>query len=175
MRRTLLAPPQLRGWIVGIALLGALFGAAALVLSGPAGGSNVIQLAGDGSAGGHVRAPSGAVTTAPDGATELAARQFAIAGSVAGLYPGRSLPLVLTVSNSRSYAITVTSIRTVVLNASSLCTASNVKVTKFVGKLYVRAKKTAKATVTVSMAHAAVNACQGARFPFHYAGLGRRG
>ena len=95
---------------------------------------------------------------------------FSITGNVVGLFPGKTLPLVLSVSNRRSFAITVTSITTTVGNPSSRCTAKYLKVTTFAGHLRVRAKKTAKTTVKVTLSHAAPNACQKAVFHFTYHG-----
>ena len=96
---------------------------------------------------------------------------FSIAGTVAHLFPGKKRSLVLTVTNHQKVTITVTSISTIVSNASSGCVAANVKVTSFSGHLLVAAGKTAKATVHVTMTHSAPNGCQGAHFPFHYSGL----
>ena len=95
---------------------------------------------------------------------------FSISGKVTGLYPGKTLSLVLSVKNPQTFSITVTSITTAVSNASSTCLAANVTVTAFSGSLVVGAGKTGKVTVKATMAHSAPNACQGAFFPFHYTG-----
>jgi hypothetical protein len=100
----------------------------------------------------------------------LSKRSPSIAGNVTGLYPGATLPLVLTVTNTKAQTITVTSISTVVGKDSKLCGAANVHVTKFSGKLLVPATGKATTTVEVLMAHSAPNACQGAVFPFRYHG-----
>jgi hypothetical protein len=114
---------------------------------------------------------SGAVRLAPDAAGGRLVTSFSITGSVAGLFPGKRLPLVLTVTNPEKVTITVTSISTTVGKASRGCLAANLKVTKFSGHLVVAAGKKAKATVEVTMAHSAPNACQGTHFPFHFSGL----
>lgn len=95
---------------------------------------------------------------------------FSIAGTVNGLYPGKTLPLALTISNPLPVAITVKSITTTVSNASSTCNAVNVAVTAFSGTLVVPSHRSAKATVKATMRRAAPNACQGKLFPFHYTG-----
>jgi len=122
-----------------------------------------MRLVGFGRSSGHDKTYSGQNVSA-------AAAAFSIAGNVAGLYPGKTLPLVLSVTNSQASAITVTSITTTVGNASSVCTAKYLKVTHFGGHLHVGPKKTAKTTVKVTLLHVAPNGCQDAVFPFTYSG-----
>lgn len=112
-----------------------------------------------------------AATDADPASRHPVGRSFRIAGTVTGLYPGKTLPLVLTVSNPLSGAITVKSITTTVSIASSTCVAANVTVTAFSGSLLVPSHKSAKATVKATMLHAAPNRCQGKFFSFHYAGM----
>jgi hypothetical protein len=119
---------------------------------------------------GASRGPSPGGDAAPR-AGRPAAVAFTIAGSTSGLFPGATLPLVLTVSNLQKVAITVTTITTTVGAASASCGASNVKVTSYTGKLFVTAGGKAKATVHVTMAHGAPGACQNKTFSFVYAGL----
>ena len=104
------------------------------------------------------------------GAAAALSSTFSIAGKVSGLYPGDSVPLVLTVTNPNKFGITVTSISTTVGNASSQCLAGNVTVTSFSGALTLSAGASGKVTVTVTMSHAAPDACQGRTFPVHYTG-----
>jgi hypothetical protein len=132
-----------------------------------------IHLVGYGGVGTDARAASGTRPTAPEAVSGATKKGLSIAGSVVGLYPGATLPLVLTVTNSKALAITVTSITTVVSKASKACRASNVHVTKFSGKLLVPADGEATTTVEVLMAHGATDACQAAVFPFRYRGLAR--
>jgi hypothetical protein len=99
--------------------------------------------------------------------------QFSIGGAVGGMYPGRSQPLKLFVYNPNKVAITVTSIATTVLNASTKCSAANLHVTGFSGNLAVPAGSLASTTVTAAMAHAAPDFCQGAVFPLQYSGQGQ--
>jgi hypothetical protein len=113
------------------------------------------------------RAGPAVVATAPFAGP---ARSFTIAGTVSGLYPGEMLPLTLTVSNRLAASITVTSITTSVATASKACSAANVAVSAFSGHLRLGARKSGTVTVDVTMARAASNVCQGARFPFTYSG-----
>jgi len=121
---------------------------------------------------------TGVLTASTAGSTAMATEgtpkdAFSIGGSVKGLYPGATLPLVLTVINTKAFAITVISISTVVSGPSSFCNASNVHVTGFAGHLRVRARGQAMTTVEVVMAHGAPDACQGSVFPFQYVGKAR--
>jgi len=95
---------------------------------------------------------------------------FSISGRVSGLYPGAVLPLTLTVSNSRSFPIDVTSISAAVGAPGGGCAASNLTVTSFSGQLFVPGKGARHAVVQVTLRHAAPNHCQGAVFPLTYSG-----
>jgi hypothetical protein len=144
-------------WVVALLLLVVCVSGT----SGLLGGHSDMSLVGFGTSSGH---------DARSGQNASAAAAFSIAGNVAGLYPGRTLPLVLSVTNSQASAITVTSILTTVGNASSVCTAKYVKVTHFAGHLHLGPKKTAKTTVKVTLLHSAPNRCQDAVFAFTYSG-----
>lgn len=95
---------------------------------------------------------------------------FSISGSVSGLFPGSSLPLVLTVTNPHPFPIQITSIATSVGSPSPGCASSNLAVTEFAGKLMVPANSTANVTLTATLGHTTPDACQGAVFPLHYTG-----
>jgi hypothetical protein len=95
---------------------------------------------------------------------------FTIAGDDSGLYPGASKQLVLVVSNPQHFAIVVTSIQTTVGNASQTCSGSYLSVGAFSGQLQVADGGQASVTVTVTLSHAAPDACQGAIFPLTYHG-----
>lgn len=103
------------------------------------------------------------------------AATFTISGKVLGLYPGKTLPLTLTVTNPNKFSITVTSSTTSISNASSACTAPHLKVTSFSGSLVVGALNSAKVKVNTTLLHSAPNACQGVEFPLHYTGSGTGG
>ncbi len=169
-----LSVPGRRGFSV---LLLAVTGAAlAVSTSGSARSGSApseIVLTGYGSSSQYPQSAPGATNTAPGAAGPRTAATFTISGSGSGLYPSKTLSLVLTVTNPLKSSITVTSITTTVSNATASCTAANVAVTKFSGSLAVAAGKTGKATVHATMAKAAPNACQGKKFPFHYAGTAK--
>jgi hypothetical protein len=148
-----------------------------LLLAGLSGSSassdrlSQIRLVGYGGVGAYPQAAPGDTGSVPVAAGHASKMSLSITGSVVGLYPGATLPLVLTVTNTKAQAIKVTSIATAVGKASKLCGAYNVHVTTFSGKLLVPAGAKATTTVEVLMVHAATNACQGAVFPFRYHGL----
>jgi hypothetical protein len=96
---------------------------------------------------------------------------FTISGGVSGLFPGRTMPLKLTVSNQESYTISVVSITTRVGNAKTACTAANVSVTSFSGRLVLGGYDHAQVTVSVTMVKAAPTSCEGAVFPLVYSGV----
>jgi len=111
-------------------------------------------------------------------ADETAAGQkngsFRIAGSAAKLYPGATVPLVLTVTNPQKFVIVVTSLTVKVSNASAKCAGTNLTVSAFAGKLSVPAHASAKATLHLSMHFGALDACEGAKFPLSFHGLARK-
>jgi hypothetical protein len=135
--------------------------------------SPTFHLVGYGGVAAGAPTASGARPTTAQVVQATSRKTFSIGGGVTGLYPGRVLPLVLTVTNTKHVAITVTSISTVVSSASSQCGAINVQVTSFSGHLHVKAKGKATTTVEVSMAHSAPDACQGSLFPFQYLGVAK--
>jgi hypothetical protein len=110
------------------------------------------------------------VSPSPSTAASGLNGRFTIRGSVKGLYPGKSKPLVLTVRNPQAFAIVVTSITTSVGTPNAGCASINLEVTQFAGNLPVPAKGTAKVTVTATLSHSAPDACQGAVFPLTFSG-----
>jgi hypothetical protein len=114
------------------ACAGLLVAAAAWLLTAGAPRSPGAALAGYGNSGPRVQDVP-AVTPA------AARRIFRVSGSVGGLYPGRKLPLVLTITNPQRYAITVTAITTKVGNASAACFAMYLTVSSFTGSLHLAA------------------------------------
>lgn len=116
---------------------------------------------------------AGAATVTPSvsaPATSSERSGFSISGSVSGLYPGASLPLVLTVSNPHAFAIDVTSVTTSVGTPNAGCASSKLTVTPFAGNLVVADHATATLTVTATLSHDAPDACQGVVFPLQYSG-----
>jgi hypothetical protein len=91
-------------------------------------------------------------------------------GSATGLYPGGSLPLIVTVSNPQPFAIDVTSVDVTVEDASADCPASYVRAQPFTGTKIVRRSADADLTLSVEMLTTAPDACQGATFPLKLTG-----
>jgi hypothetical protein len=91
---------------------------------------------------------------------------------VSGLFPGKTLPLVLTLANPNKLAITVTTVKATVGNATASCTATYLSVTGYSGHAVIAAGKTGKVTVDVTMKTSAPNGCEGKSFPLHYTGSG---
>ncbi len=96
---------------------------------------------------------------------------FSISGSVRGLFPGASIPLVLTVKDKRSFPITVQSITTTVHKSAGGCPASLLSVTRYTGDLRLQPGQVATVEVTVAMARTATHNCQGRSLLFDYHGL----
>lgn len=118
-------------------------------------------------------AGNGSAAVSPSPASEGAqgrSDRFGISGGVNGLYPGASLPLVLTISNPHEFKVVVTSVTTLVGTPNAGCSSTNLTVTPFSGSLPVPADGTAQLTVMATLSHAAPDACQGAVFPLEYKG-----
>ena len=94
---------------------------------------------------------------------------FSIKGHVAGLYPGRTARLALTITNKNGFAIRVRSVRVKVGNAPG-CPRSNLVVKRFRGYLWVSARGKRRLQLRVRMRLTAPDACMGARFPLRYRG-----
>ena len=159
---------------------GMLAAAAAAVLTGKDPGSTrsspgpgPVVLVGHGTS---LDPPASRAAVRPDPRTgrPAAGGEFSIGGGATGLYPGTTLPLVLTVSNPEGFRITVVSIATTVGDASGACPASYASVSAFSGHVRVPARGTATVTVSAALAHSAPDACQGAFFPFSYSGEATR-
>jgi hypothetical protein len=99
---------------------------------------------------------------------------FRIAGSASKLYPGATVPLVLTVTNAQPFVIEVTSLTVKVSNASAKCAGTNLKASSFTGRLRVPARRSAKTTLHLTMQPSALDGCQGAHFPLSFSGLARQ-
>lgn len=138
-------------------------GALVVVLAAPH--ASKATLRGSGTSTLHATAPSGV----PTGAASPKPG-FRISGSVGGLYPGDSAPLMLTVTNPQQFAIVVTSIATTAGSPNPGCVAGYLTVAGFSGQLTVAAQGSGQISVPVTLSHAAPNACQGAIFPLTYSG-----
>jgi hypothetical protein len=164
----------LRPGMLAVPLVGLLIAALVLHPHGTGGRSSTSELVGFGNSV-PLSLSTPVAGSTPAAGIGASVRPFSISGKVTGLFPGRVVPLNLTVHNPNSYAITITSIRTVVESASTQCTSANVSVSAFSGKHVVGARASGIVGVKVTMRRGAPNACQGKAFPFRYAGTAKGG
>jgi len=150
-----------------------LLGVPAIVAAGGSGGPRPGHhaLTGFGSSGLRSHPGGEGASAAP---RTPATGAFTIAGTVGGLYPGFTGPLVLTVANPQAFTIVVSSITTSVTDATATCLASNLSVGAFSGQLSVPAFGSAQTSVPAGLAPSAPDACIGATFPLSYSGLASR-
>jgi len=94
--------------------------------------------------------------------------KFRIHGHVTGLYPGKFVPLRLTIVNRYRFAIVVTTVRVTVKNASRSCTAPQLTITRFRGRLTVRPRHSKLLVLRARLAAKDPDICQRARFPLRY-------
>jgi hypothetical protein len=100
------------------------------------------------------------------------AGRFSIHGQVSGLYPGVRERLKIVVRNPGARALTVRSITTRVSGASAGCSARNLRVFAFRGHLRVRAHKSRRVAVRLSMRPDSPKACEGGVFRLAFNGRG---
>ncbi len=101
-----------------------------------------------------------------------AAGELKLSASIVGLYPGADLDRAVTVHNPLDGAISVRSASVVVGDASSGCTAANLRAEPFAGDVAVAAHGTGTIPVRLHMAGSAPDACQGATFPLTFTATG---
>lgn len=157
--------------LVAVAVAGTLLGLTPVTPSSPAAS----------------RAPSvlGTKLTAPTGATPGNGKNavkpddkvngndkkdFTIAGSVSGLYPGSARTLTVTVTNPNNFAIRVTSLTATVADPAGPCTAGAVQVPPMAGTFVVPGNGSAATTLTARMANNPPDACQSTTFGITYSG-----
>ena len=97
-------------------------------------------------------------------------KDFLIAGNVAGLYPGASAPLTVTVTNLNNFAIQVTSLSATVADPAGPCPAGAVQVDPMSGSLVVPGNGTATTTLVARMSNDPSNACKSTTFGLAYKG-----
>jgi hypothetical protein len=139
-----------------------------IVSVGAPGGAVDIRLGGSGSA-----SPGATGQTLPP-LVPAAAGRFSISGQVTGLFPGRSVPLLLSVTNPFKFEIFVVSVATTVGSATPSCVATNLSVSTFSGHIGVPAGGAAQVAVSAAMSHTAPDGCQGVTFTLQYSGTARR-
>jgi len=95
---------------------------------------------------------------------------FPVAGSVMGLTPGGSAPLVVSITNPFGVPIVVQHVGAVASDATPLCTTDFLVIDDTRGELLIPSGATATATLVATLTPSAPNACQDAAFPLSYEG-----
>jgi hypothetical protein len=122
-----------------------------------------------------VLAASGAAqTSAPAAKHPISRPALRISGTVRGLYPGARRVLRLSVRNTRGFPVRVVSLKVRVGNASRACRRRQVRIARVRRSFVVRAHRSRRITVRVTMLRTAPDACQGAVFPLRFKARGRR-
>ena len=105
------------------------------------------------------------------------AQDFTIAGSYAGLYPGVSRSLILSITNPNAFPIDVTSLTATVSLVSGprvmhepSCRPEDLDVAQYAGGLSVPARGMNTTMIDLMLLPSAPDACQGASFALTYAG-----
>jgi hypothetical protein len=102
------------------------------------------------------------------------ARALKITGGVRGLYPGARARLRLRVRNLRGYPIRLVALKVRVGNASKGCRRRQLRISRLRGKPVVRAHRTRRIVLRVTMLRSAPDACKGAVFRLRFRARGRR-
>ncbi len=90
-----------------------------------------------------------------------AATGYTLSGAASGLYPGASVPMVITISSTDTRPIKVTSIGAVFKSPAIGCEAAKFQLAALKAPVVVPAKGSAKVTLNVSLAKTAASACAG--------------
>jgi hypothetical protein len=99
---------------------------------------------------------------------------FTLHGHVGGLYPGARTRLLIAVNNRGRRPLRVRSITTRVRDAKPGCSAKNLQVDPYRGRLRVGAGRRRNVSVSVRMLPTTPVACQGALFPLAFRGRATR-
>jgi len=95
-------------------------------------------------------------------------------GGADGLYPGAVRRLRLKVRNSRGFPIRVVSLKVAVRNGSPGCPRSQLRLARLRRSFVVRARRTRRVVLRVTMLRSAPDGCKGAVFPLRFKVEGRR-
>jgi hypothetical protein len=91
-------------------------------------------------------------------------------GTVTGLFPGAVKDLPVLLRNQNNFDVVVTELRATPADASSLCTAANIRVEAFVGQQSVPKNSTATRALVVRMSNDAPNECKNVEWQLAYSG-----
>lgn len=99
--------------------------------------------------------------------------RFSISGSVRGLYPGVTKPLPLLLKNPNRFPIKVTSVRVWIkpdLRRPGCSPKLYMSATRLARARIVRARRSRRVWLRITMKRSAPNACKAARFPLKFTG-----
>jgi hypothetical protein len=108
----------------------------------------------------------------PTGIASADATEFTLATTVGGLYPGADVQVPVRVHNPMPYDLAVHSADVRVGDASSTCTAANLRASSFSGDVVAAAHGDATLPIRLHMLGSSPDACQGATFPLTLTGSG---
>jgi hypothetical protein len=91
-----------------------------------------------------------------------------VLGHIEGLYPGVTEVLPVKVKSRLPFRVRIRSIRTVVDDAGPSCSAANLRVPGYTGRLKIRPRRSRRVNLRIAMPAAAADACQGASFPLRF-------
>jgi hypothetical protein len=105
---------------------------------------------------------------------KAAAAGFTLRGHARGLYPGARKKLTIVVRNRTARTLRVRSIRTRVRDAGRNCRATNVRVSRYRGRLLLRPHQRRRVSVRIRMLRSAPSSCQKAVFRLEFHGTATR-
>ena len=97
-------------------------------------------------------------------------KDFTMAGSVSGLFPGDTRALVVTLTNTNNFPLLASGLTATVADPAGPCTAAAIQVTGPSGSVTIPKNGTAPATYTVRMSNSAPDACKSTTFALTYKG-----
>jgi hypothetical protein len=118
---------------------------------------------------------AGAAVGAVGSGQHARVRPFTLSGHVSGLYPGARRRLTIVIRNHSRRPLRIRSVTARVRDAGPACRGRNLRISRFRGRLRLRARRARRIAVTVLMRPDAPDACQGARFPLVFRGRATRG
>jgi hypothetical protein len=107
--------------------------------------------------------------------TPSVAPEFAISGSVRGMFPGRIASIPVRVRNPMPFPIIVTKVSARVRSAGRGCGEGNLRVQPIRGTWLIDPGGSIRLRANVRMPMTAPDACQGLEFPLHFGGKAVRG
>lgn len=99
---------------------------------------------------------------------------FTLSGSVDGLWPGGTMPLVVAVDNPYRFEIVLTALDVKVAAASAACPAPVLHIPPFAGEVRIPARGQTTVGLVASLDAAAPDECQGAEWGLTYTASARR-